>query len=95
MDVPWGGPGYKKNGTIDTLYLGDKEVSQFVMEFSKKSKKQDLLIVLKLPYNFNYIKLTATFKDKLNIISSEWIRPPANNKGKIIGIGWYVAKILN
>ena len=95
MDVPWGGPGYKKNGIIDTLYLGDKEVSQFVMEFSKKSKKQDLLIVLKLPYNFNYIKLTETLKNKIKITSSEWIRPPSNKRGKVIGIGWYVAKILN
>ena len=48
IDPPWGGPKYKSNNNLE-LYLSEYTIKQVLA--SIKSKK---LIILKVPFNYNY-----------------------------------------
>ena len=48
IDPPWGGPDYKKNSNIQ-LYLSNIKLDDFILMLPKNK-----LIVLKLPFNYNY-----------------------------------------
>jgi len=96
MDPPWGGPGYKKSKVINELYLGFLKISDIVMNFSEQSNCIDQTIVLKLPFNYDIKNLQAIIQSRpwrFKVIKTQWIRPPANRKGKVVGIGWFVAHI--
>jgi len=96
VDPPWGGPDYKKSDVINDLYLGTLKISDIVMNFSEQSNCIDQTIILKLPFNYNIEKLRATVLSRpwrFTVISTQWIRPPPKKKGKVVGIGWFVAHI--
>jgi predicted RNA methylase len=60
LDPPWGGPGYKHKKVID-LYLGDHRVDIFLRDsvLAKDSVWRPQWIILKLPFNYNWARLTA------------------------------------
>ena len=51
IDAPWGGPGYKNIRSLD-LYLSSINVLKIASDLL--SKKKALLVVLKVPFNFNF-----------------------------------------
>jgi len=51
FDPPWGGKDYKKETDLD-LYLGNTDVFSLCLDIIKSHPKL-LLIILKVPYNFN------------------------------------------
>ena len=58
LDAPWGGRDYTKFDKLK-LYLGNKEILDFVLEHNKKAK----LFVLKVPYNYDFEYLENKIKD--------------------------------
>jgi predicted RNA methylase len=59
LDVPWGGSNYKQKQNID-LYLGDERVDLFLRSvISNDYGCKPKWIVLKLPFNYNWTRLTA------------------------------------
>jgi 16S rRNA G966 N2-methylase RsmD len=48
IDPPWGGPDYKKHSNLQ-LYLSNIKLNDFILMLPKNK-----LIVLKLPFNYNY-----------------------------------------
>ena len=58
LDAPWGGINYKTMNKLK-LYLGDKEILDFVLENNKKAK----LFVLKVPYNYDFEYLDNKMRD--------------------------------
>lgn len=75
IDPPWGGRDYKKTYNLD-LFLGNENIINIINQIKKTNK----LIVLKVPYNFNFIKfyLNVHFKDiKLHKINYKKNMRPA------------------
>ena len=64
IDPPWGGPEYKKQTNIE-LYMMDKNMNDIIDKIPKGK-----LIVLKLPFNYNFDGL-----NKYNIL----LKQPMNN----------------
>ena len=65
IDPPWGGPEYKKQTNIE-LYLMGKSMTEIIDMMPKNT-----LIVLKLPFNYNFSKFTKyniLLKQQLNNI---------------------------
>jgi hypothetical protein len=60
LDPPWGGLGYKQKDMVD-LYLGDTRVDEFLQDsvLAKDSAWRPQWIILKLPFNYNWERLTA------------------------------------
>lgn len=55
FDPPWGGPKYKKKDNIE-LYLSDKPLYDIIKEI-----KNHKLIVIKIPYNYDFNKIINNF----------------------------------
>lgn len=68
IDPPWGGPNYKKNNNLE-LFLSNTSLPEIISMIAKNK-----LVVLKVPYNYNYhfieekYKLIDTLKIKNMII---------------------------
>jgi hypothetical protein len=60
LDPPWGGPGYKRKKVLD-LYLGDHRIDIFLRDsvLAKDSDWRPQWIILKLPFNYNWVRLTT------------------------------------
>jgi len=56
IDPPWGGPKYKKNNNLK-LYLSDMDISDILLLIAKNK-----LVVLKIPYNYNYKYIDEKYK---------------------------------
>ena len=56
IDPPWGGPNYLARNNID-LWVGSSRVDNWVEEVLKRNDRPEY-IVLKLPRNYNFTRLT-------------------------------------
>lgn len=64
MDPPWGGPEYKEKESLD-LYLGKKDVSQYLKDLLEKEWKP-FYIFMKVPSNFNLDSLKSLPVEKIH-----------------------------
>lgn len=68
LDPEWGGPDYKKKYILD-IKIGGIDLVEFLKMILDKAK----LIVLKLPFNYNFNKLLKELKSK-NIIFEKFMK---------------------
>jgi hypothetical protein len=80
LDAPWGGRDYKKKDKMK-LYLGDKEISDFVSDHTKRAK----LFALKVPFNYDFSYL----ENKL--VNYGILKYPYTHYGKI---SYYIILIV-
>jgi hypothetical protein len=71
FDPPWGGPDYKKHKKLH-LYLGKKNIIDYIVELLSFPDKKCSMVIFKAPYNFDqeYLKTAMALSNyKIRIYS--------------------------